>query len=120
MMKKLFIFILPFITIAFSIYTIHLVTNGTITRQYINLDQLQSEYKAAVENSCITPEGKININTAPAEVLTLLSGIGETLSQRIVEYRETIGPFQSIDELINVKGIGNAKIEKIKNYISVG
>lgn len=120
MMKKLLIFILPCITIAFSICILHLSNSGTLTDSYINLDQIQEEQLSVTETSCITADGKININVAPAEVLTHLNGIGEVLAQRIVEYREAAGSFQSIDDLINVKGIGSAKLEKIRNYISLG
>ena len=120
MMKKLLVIILPCITIAFSISIIHLSATRAFTERYIDLGQIQQLCTSATENHSITPDGKININTASAEVLTLLSGIGEVISQRIVEYRQANGPFESIDELINVKGIGIAKLEKIKNYIFVG
>ena len=74
------------------------------------------EYSA---DSPITPEGKININTASAEDLTLLAGIGEVLSKRIVAYREENGPYQHTEDLLNVKGIGKVTLSKIIDYIAV-
>ena len=50
---------------------------------------------------------KVNINTAGVEELDTLSGIGEVLAGRIVEYREQNGSFQEIQEIMNVRGIGN-------------
>ena len=60
----------------------------------------------------------ININTATIEELMNLSGIGETIANRIIEYRET-NPFLTIDDIKNVKGIGEKLFESIKEYISV-
>ena len=70
------------------------------------------------------PEGEaasvvININTASAEELATLEGIGEKTAQNIVEYREGNGPFAAIEDIKNVKGIGDKKFEKIKENIAV-
>jgi competence protein ComEA len=61
----------------------------------------------------------IDINYASAEELEALPGIGPTLAMRIVEYREQNGPFQAIEDIINVSGIGPATFEKFMNYIYV-
>ena len=76
--------------------------------------------RQALTNSVITDDGKININLASAEDLTQIPGIGETLSQRIVQHRDSNGYFNDIDELKNIKGIGPKNLKKIKNYISTG
>ena len=62
----------------------------------------------------------LNINTATYEELQTLNGIGPALAQRIVDYRAEHGPFQSIDELLNVKGIGEATLSKFREQITVG
>lgn len=64
--------------------------------------------------------GKLNINGAPVEDLMLLPGIGQTLAEQIVEYRENNGPYTNIIELMLVEGIEQTKFDKIKNYITVG
>ena len=63
--------------------------------------------------------GKININSADIEKLCEIPGIGESLAQRIIEYRNDKGKFKSIEDLKNVSGIGDKKFEAIKNLIEV-
>ena len=64
--------------------------------------------------------GGVDINRADWwELDLLLPGVGETIARRIVEYREIHGPFQSVDELIEVQGIGPATLEGIKPYVKV-
>lgn len=61
---------------------------------------------------------KININTASLEELTKLNGIGESKAKLIVEYRQKT-PFERIEDIKNVSGIGDSAYEKIKNFITV-
>jgi len=61
----------------------------------------------------------VNINTATEEALDELPGIGETLSARIVEYREDNGPFQSTDEIMDVRGIGQGTYDDLADLITV-
>jgi len=63
--------------------------------------------------------GIININTATKEQLMTLDGIGEVKAAAIIDYRRENGNFRSIEELNNVKGIGDKTIEKIRAYIKV-
>jgi competence protein ComEA len=66
------------------------------------------------------PAGKVNINTASAEQLTVLPGIGPKLAARIVEYRQKSGAFKSVQELMNVRGVGEKNLKKIEPYLSAG
>ena len=62
----------------------------------------------------------ININTADAETLDKLEGIGEALAERIIDWRENHGGFGVIEEIMNVAGISDNKFDDIKDYITVG
>ena len=62
--------------------------------------------------------GLINLNTATAEELCYLPGIGESLAQRIIDYREENGEFNSVDDLINVRGIGEKILAQIRDYLT--
>ena len=67
----------------------------------------------------VAQEEKVNINTASAEQLTQLKGIGPALAQRIIEYREKNDPFEKPEDLMKVKGIGQKTFESIKDAIVV-
>jgi competence protein ComEA len=62
----------------------------------------------------------ININTAESWLLDALPGIGPTTANAIVAYRETSGPYRTLDDLLKVKGIGPSTLDKIRDFISVG
>ena len=64
-------------------------------------------------------KGKININKATKEELDTLPGIGESTAQKIIKYREEHGSFKNIEELKEVKGIGDAKYEEIKDLVNI-
>ena len=80
--------------------------NGTVKEQ---VKELVSENKS----------GKININTANSEELQSLKGIGPSTASSIIAYREEYGGFSSIEEIMNVKRIGEKTFAKIKDRISV-
>ena len=64
-------------------------------------------------------DGRININTASAEDLKKLKGIGDAKAQRIIEYRQSHGGFASPEEITMVKGIGEATFEKNRDLIKI-
>jgi competence protein ComEA len=74
----------------------------------------------AVEVSASAQSGKINLNGADASTLQReLSGVGEAKAKAIVAYRESNGPFASVDELLEVKGIGKAILDKNRERLEV-
>ncbi len=62
---------------------------------------------------------KMDINKASVEELTELPGIGKTVAERIVAYREKNGPFKSPEDLLKVKGIGEKRLQKILPLITI-
>jgi competence protein ComEA len=62
----------------------------------------------------------VNINTATKEELEALNGIGPVKAQAIIDYRKANGPFKSIDDVKNVKGVGDATFDKIRGDLSLG
>ncbi|AST92647.1 helix-hairpin-helix domain-containing protein [Sutcliffiella cohnii] len=73
-----------------------------------------------INSSSGESEGKININSASEEELTKLTGIGPSKAKAIVRYREEHGFFKSVDELVNVSGIGDKSLASIRDEIIVG
>lgn len=61
----------------------------------------------------------INVNTATAEELDVLPGVGEVISQAIVDHRTENGPFTSVDQLVDVSGIGEVTLEKLRPLVTV-
>lgn len=67
----------------------------------------------------LLPGEKVNINTATAEELMKLPGIGETLSRAIIAYRQENGNFSHIEDIMEVSGIGEGRFAAIEDYICV-
>ncbi|MCS4281759.1 competence protein ComEA [Pseudomonas sp. BIGb0278] len=73
-----------------------------------------------VAQAATTPLAKTNLNTADASTLQReLNGIGQAKAQAIVAHREANGPFQSVDELLEIKGIGNALMERNRDRLTL-
>ncbi len=70
-------------------------------------------------DSAVVAVEKIDINQADPAELTKLPGIGTSTAAKISTYRDANGPFKSIDELLNVKGIGPEKLEKIRPLVTL-
>lgn len=81
----------------------------------------KSEFSSETTINSSSSDIIININTASADDITNanLSGIGNGLAKRIVEYRDSNGKFNNIEEIMNVNGISEKTFEKIKNNICV-
>lgn len=99
-------------------------TGGLFVGRNINHTQVQISINVPNNSSDAQGDSKqeelLNINTATAKELQTLPGIGETLAQRIVAYREEHGNFSSIVDLLDVTGIGQGKLEAIMDLITVG
>jgi len=65
------------------------------------------------------PAPVVNINTAPAEQLEILPGVGARTAARIIEYRQKNGGFKKVEELMNVRGIGEKSFLRMKNQLVV-
>ncbi len=65
-------------------------------------------------------ESRIDLNSATAEELQVLPGIGEVKANAIVTYRNEVGPFSSVEEVVEVRGIGPATLEAIADLVYVG
>ena len=112
---SLFLILFLFAGIVFGVLLGRSCNSATVSLSAY--DRMISETATASES---TATGKININTATARELTSLPGIGEVLAQNIINYRQENGPFTSIDELLLVGGIGEARLTAITDYITVG
>ena len=62
---------------------------------------------------------KIDLNTATSEELQMLSGVGPATADAIIEYRDAHGEFKTVDELTNVKGIGDKKLQQLSEELIV-
>ena len=79
-----------------------------------------SAQKPAAKPASAATGAVVNLNTATVSQIATLPGIGEKAAQRIIEYREKNGGFKKIEELMNVKGIGEKSFLKLKPLITVG
>lgn len=75
---------------------------------------------SAAETVSVIENGRININLATSQQLQMLPNIGDVLAERIVTYRSEHGPFDTVDDLTLVDGIGEKRLESLRQYITVG
>jgi len=78
-----------------------------------------TRFQAPLETEQPAQAGKININFASLEELDTLPGIGPVTAQKIIDYRQANGPFQTPEAIMDVSGIGPATFERIKDLITV-
>ena len=87
--------------------------------QYITGNSGNNDTEENNTSNLSKKDSKVNINTANQSELDSLPGIGPSIAQKIIDYREENGNFKTIEELQNVKGIGDAKYEEIKDRVTV-
>jgi competence protein ComEA len=68
----------------------------------------------------VAATGVVNLNTAASSELASLPGIGPKTAERILEYRQKNGPFKKIEDLMNVRGVGEKSFLKLRSRITVG
>lgn len=125
--QKVFIFLSAvFLSgIAIKVYNTYVVPSSTNKFDYSAVDSVFRERSqmlvgtAHADSQNIRVQKKININSATKSELMTLPGIGEATAERIILYREEKGVFKHINEMKNVKGIGEKKFDKLKPYIEV-
>ena len=112
---------IPIVIIVVSIYLIGANMLNRLDRVYDLKDALpasaivKTEEQEDKELEIIGD--KININTATESELMMLDGIGSAMAQRIIQKREELGSFSSIEDILDVEGIGTKTFEKLKDYI---
>lgn len=127
-MKKLRLSILVAVTLLFVVFTLGFFLGRNGSHGSVELSVPAAIQMPPPQTTCpepTTPETvavtfPIDINRADAEQLTALPGIGEVLANRIVAYREENGSFLSTQELQNVEGIGEKRLDAILDLITVG
>ena len=114
------------------VYSYDEVVNFTATKEKEEIEQEACLSQNGIQNdacikdstddtssSSVVISGKVSLNTATLDELMTLPGIGEAKAQAIIEYREEVGAFQNIEELKEVSGIGDAIFDQIKENITI-
>ena len=116
--EKIVILVLSGLLLAgsFILYQRHLRPLRVIT---VDEGGIKEELTMEEVQSLLKESRRVNINTARAEDLTVIPGIGPVTAARIVEFRENTGNFTSPESLLDVKGIGPATLEKMREYIKI-
>lgn len=85
----------------------------------VGIDPPPGEPNASGAAGSANPTGRVNLNTATVEELDTLPGIGPVTAQRIVDWRATNGRFTSVDQLLEVSGIGDSKLAQLEGLVRV-
>lgn len=75
---------------------------------------------AAAQEESKKPKPPVNLNTASVAELARLPGVGQVIARRIVSHRKNSGPFRKVDELLVIRGISQARLEKLRPLVTVG
>ena len=125
MLKRLAAFVIPALAllacgVMLGIFLMQTRTAGTISVQCAAPDETEEAVQTVAEEAVdATADDRLDLNTATAEELQELPGIGEVIAQRIIDYRELRGRFLDPEQLMEVDGIGQAKYEKLRELVTV-
>lgn len=128
-MKKPQLSVLIAVTVLFAVFTL-----GFFLGRNQNHDSVQLSVPASMQTAPAVTAGSadtqpttdsaagypVNINTAALTDLMTLPEIGLVLAQRILDYREAHGSFQAVEELMNVEGIGEKRMEQLLDLVTIG
>ena len=103
-----------YLSLAFAFFS----AAACIKRQYVDVTKTAKDQQPVQANAANQAK-RININTASAEELEKLPGIGKALAERIIEHREKYGTFRRVEHLIMVRGISDQKFRALRDLVTV-
>lgn len=108
---------LSLINLAYTLEDGQKIYIPNVNENFTKVDSITENMEGIVESTNTNSKSKVNINTGGVSELSSLPGVGESLAQKIITYRETNGKFKKLDDLKNVTGIGEKKYDGLKEYI---
>lgn len=98
---------------------IDVAKKGVAQSGSVRTGSLSASSSTRADSAATATSGKVNINTATAQELKTLDGVGDATAQKIIDYRTANGPFQRIEDIKNVSGIAEKRFEAIADRICV-
>ena len=117
LLKKLFLYLFPALLLCYIVFLAGMYY-GRQNPGAVSVSAASQAEVTVADNAMI--DGKLNINVITVSQLRYIPGVGEKTAQRIIEYREQNGPFQALEDLDNVEGIGPKTVEQLSAYLCVG